>query len=135
MKVVIFLFPHFCHLCVFVALHPTPLRGKYVIAHPIDCLFLILCSIHILSFIFSNHLVLIKVTVNSNHILGTVGMRQEYTLNRIPIHYSAPCTRTFAHSFTPRGNLALPIHLLTVMNKAGEARTDIERTCKTLPRK
>lgn len=38
-------------------------------------------------------------------IPGTLDMMQEWTLDGTRVHHRAPCSLTFTHSFTPRGNL------------------------------
>lgn len=37
---------------------------------------------------FSEHFILIRVSVNLKSIPGTVGMRQEYRLDGTPVHHS-----------------------------------------------
>lgn len=44
-------------------------------------------------------------------ILGTQSTRQEYTLNRTPVHYRASCMHTLTCSFTPWGKLEYPFYL------------------------
>lgn len=58
------------------------------------------------SFIHSFIFTLVRVMVNLKPILGTLDVRQEYTLNEIPVHQRAPCVNTF----TPRSNFEYPVH-------------------------
>lgn len=43
------------------------------------------------SFIFSKYLTLVTIVVDPELILGTMGMRREYNLDRTTVHLKAPC--------------------------------------------
>lgn len=72
-------------------------------------------------FIFSNCIILVRVTVAPELILEKLGMRIEYTLDGMPVHCRAPHT----HSFTSRDNLG----------GGEETHPILERTCTKTPEK
>lgn len=53
------------------------------------------------SFIFSNLLILVKGIVDPEPIPGNLSVRNEYTLDGMPVCHSSACTGTFPWSFTP----------------------------------
>lgn len=69
---------------------------------------------------FSESFIPIRVVVDTKIV--------EYTLYGVPLHYRAPCTHKFTHSFMPRCNLEEPIHLLAYLEKTD---MDMRRTYKT----
>lgn len=49
--------------------------------------------------IFTNNIILVRFTEILEPILGTLGMRLEYTLNARPVYCRAPCTQTL-HTYS-----------------------------------
>lgn len=72
------------------------------------------------SLTFSNQFILVRISVNLETVPGTLGMRQESTLNGMPVHLKAPCTRIHLHTFTLGGNLAQLNHQLACIWESGE---------------
>lgn len=50
----------------------------------------------------------LRVTVDLEPILQTLGIRQEYTQSGTPVH----CRPLFIHTFAPKSNVAYPIKLM-----------------------
>lgn len=63
----------------------------------------LLSFIHL--FIFSNHVILLRITMYLESIPGTLDVRREYTSDQTPVNHRSPSTHTFTHSFTLWGNL------------------------------
>lgn len=40
---------------------------------------------------FCKSFILVKVSVDPEPVLGTLGARQKYTLDRVPVHHMASC--------------------------------------------
>lgn len=59
------------------------------------CLFLFYKS----CLIISNNGFLVRVVVDLQYILQTVGVRWAYTLNRMPVHHRKSCPRTYLHIY------------------------------------
>lgn len=49
------------------------------------------------SFIYSCHFILARVVKDADHILVTLGVKMEYTMDGTPVYRRAPCTHTFTH--------------------------------------
>lgn len=67
--------------------------------------------------------------------MGTLGMRCEYTLDRMPVQHRAPFTHT--HTLLPRGSLESPVHFWESFwrkpENPKESHTDTGRTYGTTP--
>lgn len=65
-----------------------------------------------------NYFVLVRTKAHPEPIPGTLGMKQEYMLQRMPVHLRAQCR----HSFTAKGNIVSPIHLLAWFGNGRKSR-------------